>query len=130
MMRPDHALVGQGPLSFADALDHDQIGLRRESSIFQRCERAAREVGKPLRPRIHVPGFDAICRTVHAGLGVAVVPEPVFRLLGVPMGLHVEDLIDAGAARELVIVTGRDRALSAAAARLRDHLHAGRSPRG
>ncbi len=130
MMRPDHALVGQGPLSFADALEHDQIGLHRESSIFQRCERAAREAGKPLRLRIHVPGFDAICRTVHAGLGVAVVPEPVFHILGVPMDLHVEAIADAWAARELVIITGKDRALSAAAALLRDHLHAGAPRQG
>ncbi len=126
MMRADHALVGRGSLPFADALDFDQIGLHRESSIFQRCERAAQEAGKPLRLRIHVPGFDAICRTVHAGLGIAVVPKPVFRLLGVPMGLHVEDLTDPWAARELVIITGKDRVMSAAATLLRDHLHASR----
>ncbi len=124
MMPPDHPMSGQGPLSFADALDHDQIGLHRESSIFQRCERAAREFGKPLRLRIHVPGFDAICRTVQAGLGIAVIPEPVFHILGVPMGLHVEPLTDAWAARELVIVTSKDKVLSPAVALLRDHLHA------
>ncbi len=127
MMRPDHALFGQGPLSFADALDHDHIGLHRESSIFRRCERAAREAGKPLRLRIHVPGFDAICRTVHAGLGVAIVPEPVFHILGKPMGLHAESLTDSWAARELVVVISKDRVLSPAAALLRDHLHASAS---
>ncbi len=121
---PGHALAGRGPLCFAEALDHDQVGLHRNSSIFQRCTSAAREAGKPLRLRIHVPGFDAICRTVQAGLGIGLIPEPVFRVLGAPMGLQAEELTDAWAARELVIVTGRDRPLSVAAALLRDHLQA------
>jgi DNA-binding transcriptional LysR family regulator len=69
-----------------------------------------------------VPGFDAVCRTVQAGLGISLIPEPVFRILGLPMGLHIEQLTDGWAARDLKIITRADRPLSAAAALLVDHL--------
>jgi DNA-binding transcriptional LysR family regulator len=122
LMRPDHALVGRGPLPFADTLDYEQIGLHTESSIFTRVKMAAREAGRPINRRIHVPGFDAICRTVQAGLGIAVIPEPVYNILGQPMGLHIEPLTDRWAHRELKIVTRGDRSLSAASRVLIDHL--------
>jgi len=122
LMRPDHPLAGQGPLSFAETLDHDQIALHEESSIFTRSQIAAREAGRPLRRRIHVPGFDAICRTVQADLGIALIPQPVFEVLGRPMGLHLEPLVDAWAARELVVVVRDAAQLSSAAALLHRHL--------
>jgi DNA-binding transcriptional LysR family regulator len=122
LMRPDHPLVGAGPLAYADSLDFDQIGLHAESSIFTRSQIAAREAGRPLRRRIHVPGFDAICRTVHANLGVALIPRPVFDILGKMMNLHIEPLTDAWARRELVVVCRDPESLSSAAALLRRHL--------
>jgi DNA-binding transcriptional LysR family regulator len=109
-------------LSFAETLDHDQIALHEESSIFTRSQIAAREAGRPLRRRIHVPGFDAICRTVQADLGIALIPQPVFEVLGRPMGLHLEPLVDAWAARELVVVVRDAAQLSSAAALLHRHL--------
>ena len=122
LMRPDHPLAGSGPLAFADTLPFDQIALHAESSIFTRSQMAARDAGRPLRRRIHVPGFDAICRTVQAGLGIGVVPEPVFALFGRAMQLHVEALTDAWAQRELKLVWRGDRPLSTAAQQLVDHL--------
>lgn len=122
LMRPDHPLAGRGPTPFARTLDFEQIGLHAESSIFTRSQIAAREAGRPLNRRIHVPGFDAICRTVQAGLGIALIPEPVYRILGQPMGLHFEALTDPWASRELRIVTRGDRPLSAASRALIEHL--------
>jgi DNA-binding transcriptional LysR family regulator len=122
LMRPDHPLVGRGPFDYAETLDFDQVGLHVESSIFTRSQMAAREAGKPLRRRIHVPGFDAICCTVNANLGIALIPRPVFEILGRPMNLHVEALNDTWAARELMVVTRDARSLSSAATLLRKHL--------
>ena len=122
VMRQDHPLVRRGPFPYSYALDFRQVGLHRESSIFTRAVIAAREAGRPLQLRIHVPSFDAVCRTVQAGLGIGLMPEPVFRSFGAPIGLHAEDLTDSWAARRLVIVTCKDRQLSAAALLLRDHL--------
>lgn len=122
LMRPDHVLAQDRPLAYAETLDFDQVGLHAESSIYTRSQIAAREAARPLRRRIHMPGFDAICRTVHANMGLALIPRPVFDILGAPMNLHVERLTDAWAQRELVIVTRDGQSLSSAARVLRDHL--------
>lgn len=122
LMRPDHPLRGAGPFPFAATLGFDQIALHAESSIFTRSQMAARDAGQPLRRRIHVPGFDAICRTVQAGLGIALIPEQVFALFGSLMNLHYEELTDAWARRELKLVHRSDRPLSTAAQQLLDHL--------
>jgi DNA-binding transcriptional LysR family regulator len=122
LMRPDHPLRGTGPFPYAATLGFDQIALHAESSIFTRSQIAARDAGQPLRRRIHVPGFDAICRTVQAGLGIALIPQPVFALFGSLMKLHYEELTDSWAERELKLVHRTDRPLSTAAQQLVDHL--------
>jgi DNA-binding transcriptional LysR family regulator len=122
MMRPDHPLAGQSEVAFADTLDWDHIGLHAQSSIYTRSEIGAREAARPLRVRIHVPGFDAVCRTVVANLGIALIPEPVHQILGPPMGLHAVPLSDGWASREIVLVTRPGEALPPGAALLRDHL--------
>jgi DNA-binding transcriptional LysR family regulator len=125
VMRPDHPLARGKALAYGDTLGYEQIALHAESSIFTRSRIAAREAGRPLRRRIHVPGFDAICRTVQANLGIALIPAPVFEILGKPMNLHAERLTDGWARRELVVVTADVAALSTAGRLLRDHLLAG-----
>ncbi|MCZ0964081.1 LysR family transcriptional regulator [Paracoccus benzoatiresistens] len=117
-MRSDHPLAGQGPISFRDSLGYDQIGLHADSSIFMRSQRAAQEEGLTLRCRIHVPGFDAVCRTVQAGLGIALIPAPVFDIIGPSMNLHCEPLADPWARRDLMLVHRPDARLSAAARHL------------
>jgi DNA-binding transcriptional LysR family regulator len=122
VMRADHPLAGRGPLTYADTLEFDQIGLHAESSIFTRSQIASREAGRTLRRRIHVPGFDAICRTVQANLGIALIPRPVFEILGPLMALQAEALVDPWARRDLVLVSRGRRGLSPTAGLLHDHL--------
>lgn len=122
MMRRDHPLRGQGPLAFAQTLDFDHVALHAGSSIFTRSQMAARDAGRSLHWRIHVPGFDAICRTVQAGLGIALIPEPVYALFGRALQLHIEHLNDPWAQRELQLIWRADRAPSAVAMQLIEHL--------
>ncbi len=122
LMRPDHSLAGTGPFAFADTLEFEHIGLHAESSIFARSQIAAHDAARPMRRRIHVPSFDAICRTVQANLGVGLIPAPVFDILGPALGLHAERLTDEWAKRELVIVMRDSSTLSVAATLLLDHL--------
>lgn len=121
-MRHDHPLASMHALTFIEVLPFDQIGLHKHSSIFTRSTLAARDAGLPLRLRIHVPGFDAVCRTVQAGLGVALIPEPIFDLLGPSMGLVCRSLLEPWAAREVVLVHRDDRVLSTAAQSLKTSL--------
>jgi len=122
MMRPDHPLAALDKVAFADTLDWDHIGLHARSSIYTRSQIGAREAARPLRVRIHVPGFDAVCRTVVANLGIALIPGPVFDILGPPMGLRAVPLTDSWGSREIVVTTRPGEPLSPGAALLREHL--------
>ena len=102
--RTDHPLAKRDSVAFEETLDSDYVGLHTASSINARTHTAARNAGKPLRLRIHVPGFDAVCRMVHAGMGVCVISDQVYRAIGAPLGLAAIKLADDWSQRELRIV--------------------------
>jgi DNA-binding transcriptional LysR family regulator len=110
--RDDHPLASCESLSFADTLDYDHVGLHAASSIYLRSQYAAAQAGKSLRLRIHVPGFDAVCRMVQANMGVGMMPDRAFDVVGRGMGLRSIRLHDKWARRELRIVVRHARALS------------------
>lgn len=122
VMRQDHPLAGLERIAFADTLESDHVGLHSASSINARTHAAARACGKPLKLRIHVPGFDAVCRMVQAGMGVGVLPANVYGIMGRPLGLAAVMLSDEWAKRELVLVVRDEAGLSPVARALYDHL--------
>jgi DNA-binding transcriptional LysR family regulator len=122
VMPGDHPLARRGSVAFADTLDYDHIGLHSASSINMRTHLAARQAGRVLRLRIHVPGFDAVCRMVQAGMGVGVLPLQVFEAMGRQLGLAAVPLEDDWAARNLIIVVRDPDALSPVSRMLFDHL--------
>lgn len=99
-----HPLAGRDTIALSETLDHDHVGLHRESSIYGALRDEARRLGRPLRLRIHVPSFDAICRMAQAGMGLGVVPEGVHALLGPQMNLAAVPLSDPWARRTLSLV--------------------------
>ena len=119
-----HPLGARDAIALAETLDYDHVGLHRESSIYAALRDEARRLGRPLRLRIHVPGFDAICRMAQAGMGLGVVPERVHALLGPQMRLVAVPLTDPWARRALNLVV-RPGALPPAASLLLDHLREG-----
>lgn len=120
--RDDHPLAARSSVAFAETLDGDHVGLHAASSINARTHMAARQAGKPLRLRIHVPGFDAVCRMVQAGMGVGVLPQKVYQLMGDPLGLIGVPLEDEWSERSLVLVVRDADALSPVSRLLFDHL--------
>lgn len=122
--RADHPLAGRDELSFVDTLDFDHVGLHTASSIYLRAQYAASEAGKPLRLRINVPGFDAVCRMVQAGMGLGLIPDRAFEVLGAGMGLNAIRLRDGWARRELKIVVRDADHLSGTGRLMLDHLRA------
>ncbi|SEJ87791.1 LysR family transcriptional regulator [Paraburkholderia diazotrophica] len=122
VMRDDHRLAERTSVAFAETLDSDHVGLHSASSINARTHMAARQAGKPLKLRIHVPGFDAVCRMIQAGMGVGVLPINVYRIMGRPLGLVSVALEDDWAERDLIIVTRDAARLSPVAKLLFDHL--------
>jgi DNA-binding transcriptional LysR family regulator len=83
-----------------------------------------------MRLRINVPGFDAVCRMVQANMGVGLIPDRAFEVIGVGMGLRSIRLRDDWATRELRIVVRDAAHLSSTGRLVLDHLRAaeGRAP--
>ncbi|SMF41573.1 LysR family transcriptional regulator [Pseudogulbenkiania subflava] len=122
VMCPDNPLAGRERVAFTDTLDFDHVGLHSASSINMRTHLAARQAGKSLRLRIHVPGFDAVCRMVQAGMGVGVVPLKVYTALGKPLGLVAVPLEDDWSDRELTVVVRDSKTLPPVSQLLLEHL--------
>jgi DNA-binding transcriptional LysR family regulator len=98
-----HPLAKRGAVSFSEVLAHEFVGLERSSSL-QRflASKAARE-GQPLRLRVQLRSFDAVCRMVEAGVGIGVVPLTTATRAAKTMALGVVELSDDWAMRELRI---------------------------
>ncbi|HZZ68026.1 MAG TPA: LysR substrate-binding domain-containing protein [Phenylobacterium sp.] len=100
----DHPLAGRDSVGFAEVLDYDQVGLERSSSLQRFLAGKAVREGKPLRLRVQLRSFDAVCRLVECGVGVGVVPATTAARAARTMALAVTDLADDWAIRELKIV--------------------------
>ncbi|BBP78802.1 GntR family transcriptional regulator [Pseudomonas sp. Ost2] len=124
LMLPDHPLAGREELAFAETLDSDHVGLHSASSINMRTHAAARAAGKVLRLRIHVPGFDAMCRMVQANMGIGILPLKAYELFGRALGLHAVPLNDEWSTRSLILVARDETALSPVSRLLFEHLKA------
>ena len=75
---PKHRLAQhagrRATVAFADVLEEDFIGLGSESALQRYLSEQATQLGARLRYRVRVRTFDAICRMVALGNGVAVLP--------------------------------------------------------
>ncbi|OWJ56314.1 hypothetical protein BWU74_30910 [Paraburkholderia caledonica] len=68
-----HPLAGRKAVPFDNALDFDFVSLSRPTSL---AERLALATAPPrLELRVQIRSFDAICRMVATGLGVAVLSD-------------------------------------------------------
>jgi DNA-binding transcriptional LysR family regulator len=100
----DHPLAAQPEVSFAEVLEYDLVGLERSSSLQRFLVAKAARAGRPLKARVQLRSFDAVCRLVESGVGVGVVPETTARRAAKTMSLAIIELADDWALRELKIV--------------------------
>ncbi len=117
-----HALGQRSELAFADTLDYDHVGLHANSSIYLAMREAARQAGRGIKLRIHVTGLDAMCRMIHNGLGVGVMPQRAFELMHGVGELTSVPLTDAWAQRSLHLVARDFSSLPVTARLLVEHL--------
>ena len=101
---PDHPLAARAGVSFAEVLAYDLVGLERSASLQRFLTAKAAREGRPLKLRVQLRSFDAVCRLVEAGVGVGVVPQTTARRAEKSMSLAVIALADDWALRELTIV--------------------------
>ncbi|MDP3619596.1 MAG: LysR family transcriptional regulator [Ramlibacter sp.] len=117
-----HALARRKSIAFADTLDFDHVGLHANSSISMAMHDAAAAVGRSIKLRIHVTGLDAMCRMIHNGLGVGVMPRRAFELMHGVGELECVKLTDDWARRSLDLVARDFDTLPVTARLLVDHL--------
>lgn len=101
-----HALArSKAPLAFADALDEEWISLTAGAAMLQKQQQAALAANRPLKLRMQVRSFDAVCHMVASGLGVAVLPKGATLPIIKSMKLGWRPLADAWARRRLLAAT-------------------------
>ena len=82
-------------------------------------------IGRPLRLRVQLRSFDAVCRLVECNVGVGVVPATTARRAAKSMAIKAVDLADPWALRDLTICI-RDFDGAAALCAPARRAHAGR----
>jgi DNA-binding transcriptional LysR family regulator len=117
-----HRLAGSRGVTYAETLDFDQVGLHSTSSIYVALRQAADAAGRTIKLRIHVTSLDAMCRMIHNGLGVGVMPERAFELIHGVGELESVRLLDPWAERELHMVARDFSSLPVTARLLVEHL--------
>lgn len=98
-----HALGRQAAVRFADLLEHDFIGQHTGAALQQMLLAQATELGRPLRARMQVRGFDAIAQLVEAGLGIALMPSAVAQRLARLFRLEIVALDEPWARRDYLV---------------------------
>jgi DNA-binding transcriptional LysR family regulator len=109
-LRPeDEQAAGRSRRSvdFAQALDYDFVGLAGDSALQQYLAGHAARAGKPFRYRVRLRSFEAVCRMVETGVGVAIVPETAARRCQRSMRIQRLRLSNAWATRALAICVRR-----------------------
>src|SRR6185437_10403772 len=97
MIRPD----------FRSLLDWEFVGLPAANALQQHLGQRAIQAGKPLKLRVRLGGFDAVCRMVGAGIGLAVIPETAARRCRKTAAIRILPLADGWAVRRLHLCVRR-----------------------
>ena len=95
----------KSPIAFVDTLDEEWISLTAGAAMLQKQQQAALAAGRPLKLRMQVRSFDAVCHMVASGLGIAVLPKGASLPIIKNMKLGWRPLADSWAQRRLLVAT-------------------------
>lgn len=109
----NHRLAGAVQVALSDILDENFVSLPTGSALTSLLTREASRLGRTMSIKIRVGSLDALCRMVHAGLGVAIVPHMAGELNANSLDLALIPLSDPWAVRKLVIIHRRSDQLDA-----------------
>ncbi|XAH26227.1 LysR substrate-binding domain-containing protein [Xylophilus sp. GW821-FHT01B05] len=104
-----HPLAQRSSIAFADTLDEDAVGMVQGSTLQAFLHQVVERLGRPLKLRVQLGSFDAMCRMIGSGVGVGVVPESAALRNQQAMQLALVPLTDAWCVRERYLLV-RDRA--------------------
>jgi DNA-binding transcriptional LysR family regulator len=109
-------------IDFIEVTDCDFVALTSATALAIHIGRHAARLGVRMRVRARLRDFDAICRMVAAGVGVAVVPEAAARRCAQTMPVAVVAIRDSWANRRLAICARSFKSLPKPAKLLVEHL--------
>src|SRR6516165_1162699 len=118
----DHPLARRSRISFAQLLEHEFVGLDRASALQRFLADKAARIGQPLRLRVQLRSFDAVCRLVECKVGIGIVPETTAQRVARSMAIAAVALSDPWAARDLTICVRDFAELPPYARQLVEHL--------
>jgi molybdate transport repressor ModE-like protein len=121
----DHPLARRDRIAFAEVLEYDFVGLDRASALQRFLADKASRIGRPLKLRVQLRSFDAVCRLVERNAGIGIVPETTVRWAERSMAIKAVDLTDTWALRDLTICVRDVTQLSSFARQLVEHMRAG-----
>ena len=124
-----HRFAGRQRIAFADTLDDDAVGMHQGSTLQTFLAQVTDKLGKPLKLRVQLSSFDAMCRLIGAGVGVGIVPESAARRNQHSMNLALVELVDDWSVRERYVLVREREALPAYAQSLVDAICAHYQPR-
>jgi DNA-binding transcriptional LysR family regulator len=123
----DHPFARHRSIAFAQVLDHDFVGLDRASALQRFLADKAARAGQPLRLRVQLRSFDAVCRLVERNVGIGIVPETTARWATKAMAIKAVPLTDPWAVRDLTICVRSFAELPTHARQLVEHLSSAKS---
>jgi DNA-binding transcriptional LysR family regulator len=109
-------------IDFQELASSNFVGLTNTAALQAHISRHAARLGIRLHVRARLRDFDAICRMVAAGVGVAVVPEAAAKRFARVMPIAAVRIRDGWANRRLVICARSFKSLPRPAKLLVDHL--------
>ncbi|MDB5892008.1 MAG: transcriptional regulator, LysR family [Polaromonas sp.] len=107
----NHRFATRQTISFVETLDEDAVGLEPGSTLQTFLAQVVEGLGKPLKLRIQLSSFDAMCRMIGAGVGIGIVPESAARRNQDSMGIALIGLVEPWSIRERYILVRKREAL-------------------
>ncbi|WP_040880382.1 LysR family transcriptional regulator [Marinobacterium rhizophilum] len=108
--------------SFSEIIKFDLVGLDGDTAMMHLLFDAANELAEPLRLRIQVSSFEAVCQFVQAGMGIGILPIQIAERFGRAMDLRVIELEDDWASRDMFVCIRDIKTLSTTTRNLVEHL--------
>ncbi|MDB5869379.1 MAG: transcriptional regulator, LysR family [Polaromonas sp.] len=115
-----HSFASRKTISFAETLNEDAVGMQQGSTLQTFLAQVTSKLGKPLKLRIQLSSFDAMCRMIGAGVGVGIVPESAAQRNQASMNLALVGLLEPWSVRERYILVREHETLPAHAQSLID----------
>lgn len=116
----NHPFAQHSHISFEQTLDEDAVAMQQGSTLQNFLTQVTHQFGKPLKLRIQLSSFDAMCRMIGAGVGIGVLPESAARRNQESMQLALIELTDPWSIRERYVLMPERETMPLYAQRLVD----------